>query len=475
MGIVRYGEGTGLLDSTPVENMFLIEYLPGAPDDCLRVYLYARMLCLHPELGSEQGDIARALHLDEERVADALAYWEQQGLMLRVQDKPLLYEILPVRASRVREDPEAYELRDMNMRLQALFGANLLHPQEYMTSALWVKELGFSQDAVVYFVEERAKKSRAKKPDLSRLFKKLDREAALLADKGVRTLDEMKRALEEGGADEAAQAVLARLSIRRAPTADETALARKWREEWGLTKEEILDACRDTVKARDPSFAYLDRILDSRRSGDTEEEIRPILRELGSTLPPSPEEKRQIRAWIGEGFEPGTLELAAIQCSRKRRRTFDDLAWMVNAWRDEGLFTRADAEAYIEKNRVLTGEVREILAEAGTDRRPTLSDVRAYGEWKEKYPRELITCAAGFARGMQSPMRYMGALLAGWEAQGVRDAQSARAAHAARAKAGPGGAAGQNPALNYQQSDIPDDAFGKGFFVDLDGGEDGGK
>ena len=80
MGIIRNGEGTALLDSTPIENMFLIEYLPGAPDEYLRVYLYVRMICLHPELGSETADIARALRLDEERVTAAFAERLQESV-----------------------------------------------------------------------------------------------------------------------------------------------------------------------------------------------------------------------------------------------------------------------------------------------------------------------------------------------------------------------------------------------------------
>lgn len=474
MSMIRYGEGAALMDSTPIENMFLIEYLPGTPDEFLRVYLYLRMLCLHPELGSDMPDIARALHMDEDAINSAFAYWEQQGLMLRVQDKPAMYEMLPIRSARVKEDADTYELRDMNIRLQSLFGANLLHPQEYLTSAQWVKELGFSQDAVVYFVETFAAKSRSKKPDLNRLFKKLDREAARLADKGVRTLEDMKRALEEGGADDIADLVLERLSIRRAPTGEEMALARKWCEEWGLTKEAVLDACRDTVKAREPSFAYLDRILYSRMNGDNEDDIRPILRELGSSLPPSPEEKKQIRAWIAAGFEPETLRLAAIQCSRKRRHSFEDLSWMVSAWEKEGLYRKADAESYIEQSRLLTQEVRELLALAGTDRKPVLADVHRYGEWKAAYPMELIRYAAQCASGMQMPIRYMDKLLTAWNEKGIRTLPQAQAEHEGAQKAA-GEKAPANPALRYSRNTYTDEDFGTGFYVDLDGGEGNGK
>ena len=55
MAFFSFAEGSAMFDTTPIENLFLMEYLSTAPEACLRVYLYARMLALHPELG---GDMA---------------------------------------------------------------------------------------------------------------------------------------------------------------------------------------------------------------------------------------------------------------------------------------------------------------------------------------------------------------------------------------------------------------------------------
>ena len=72
MPFCRFAEGAGMYDVTPIENMFLLEYLPSAPEGFLRVYLYARMLTLHPELGEDIADVARALRMDEESVYNAM-------------------------------------------------------------------------------------------------------------------------------------------------------------------------------------------------------------------------------------------------------------------------------------------------------------------------------------------------------------------------------------------------------------------
>ena len=97
MPFCSFSEGAAMFDVTPIENMFLLEYLPTAPDGYLRVYLYARMLCLHPELGGELADVAKALHMEEEAVFNAFSYWERMGLVERLSDRPPTYAIRPLK------------------------------------------------------------------------------------------------------------------------------------------------------------------------------------------------------------------------------------------------------------------------------------------------------------------------------------------------------------------------------------------
>ena len=111
MPFCSFSEGAAMFDVTPIENMFLLEYLPTAPDGFLRVYLHARMLCLHPELGQEIGDVARALNMEEDAVLNAFQYWEQQGLVEKLSDRPASYAIRPLRgdaAVRAEADRDYY-------------------------------------------------------------------------------------------------------------------------------------------------------------------------------------------------------------------------------------------------------------------------------------------------------------------------------------------------------------------------------
>lgn len=473
MPFCSFAEGAGIYDATPIENMFLLEYLPTAPEGFLRVYLYARMLSLHPELGEGLEDMARALNMDADAVLNAMAYWERQGLARRLSDRPPAYAMLPMRSVGETADPmegDYYAYRDFNANLQALFGADcLLHPKQYEMANDWLNLLGFTQEAVLKMVEARLKRSRARKPDPDRIFAQLDRQAQKWSERGVRTAEDVGRAMaEDEGVEKAASAALRQLGLRRSATPEELKLAEKWLGEWGLTQAEIVDACAETTKSRTPTLAYLDKVLESRRKGDAAQfdGLRDALRELDIRDAPTPDQRVWYAARLAEGFEPETIRLAAVQCARKRRMRFEDLCWMVGKWAEQRLFRREAAEAYVRERGRIAAEVRALLERCGLERRPQLGDLELYERWRESAPVELIEYAAECARGTQVPMRYVDRLLGAWRQAGIATVDAARADRARHAAAPAGSAASPNPAP-YQQRAHNDSDY-DGLFIDLD-------
>ena len=479
MPFLTFDPSAGMYDATPIENMFLAEYLPTAPDSFLRVYLYMRMLLLHPEMGMSASEICRVLRITEETLTDAMLYWERQGLVLRTQDNPPAYAFLPVsRAAVSPMESDYYANRDFNASLQALFGGgNLLHPKEYEMAYDWLNVFHMSQDAVLKLVELQLKKSRSPKPDLGRLFKKVHERVVELADKDIHTLEELNGVLSaDDRLDKAAKAILKRLSMNRAATQDEMALIRKWLDEWQIPLDEILRACQETVRSRNPSLAYLDAVLSGRRSGEDDarfQALKAVLNALGDPVTPGEPLQKSYQALLDKGFAPGTILLAADQCSRKRRHRFEDLEWMLGQWAREGVFTEADAKAYLSQMNDARAQVQRLLTLSGSDRRPTMADIRLVERWREQWPQPVLDYAAECARGMQVPMKYMEKLLEGWQQSGVRSVEEAQAQRAQRAPTPAGAAPQANPALNYQQRSA-DEISLDGLFLNLDeyGGED---
>ena len=77
-----------MFDVTPLENLFIEEYMLRAPGDFVKVYIYGLRLCYHPVEDATVPAISRALGLEEKTVLDAFAYWERVGVLRRIADNP---------------------------------------------------------------------------------------------------------------------------------------------------------------------------------------------------------------------------------------------------------------------------------------------------------------------------------------------------------------------------------------------------
>ena len=71
-----------LLDSK-VENIFINEYMPAAPGDFVKVFLYASMYAEHG-LDMNNETMAKQLGLTEKKTLEAWDYWEKMGAIKSV-------------------------------------------------------------------------------------------------------------------------------------------------------------------------------------------------------------------------------------------------------------------------------------------------------------------------------------------------------------------------------------------------------
>lgn len=93
MAFCAFDDSAALFDSTPVENMFITEYMLRAPGDFVKVYLYALMLCYHPTPRMSLSSMARDLDMTEEDVERAFKYWARDGLVRQVGDNPVSFTL----------------------------------------------------------------------------------------------------------------------------------------------------------------------------------------------------------------------------------------------------------------------------------------------------------------------------------------------------------------------------------------------
>ncbi|MBR1560849.1 MAG: DnaD domain protein [Clostridia bacterium] len=480
MSFCSFADGAAIFDATPIENLFLMNYMVDASDLQLKVYLYTRMLAIHPELGGTLADIAKHFHITEAQVYDVFAYWENRGLVRRLTDNPPTYALQPVRDEShgpvTALDREMYANREFNNRLRNLFDGEFIGDRELRKAESWLDTLKFTQEAVLRMVAYGIELSPKDKPKPPSVFKNVDKFAEQWSMRGIRTLEDVERAIaEETGVTQVTKSVLKKLGItRKNPSETELEFVTRWTEEWGYTQEDILEACGETVNAQNPSIGYLNAILENKRDALTAY-YRPaveVLRELTPGNPrPSPDQLRQYKALIEKGYAPELIQLAAVQCRRLNANRFEDLEWRLSIWRDEGVATPEEADSFMRRMGALSRELKGLFKLAGYEnKRPKREEIKTYEGWKELYPPELIQYAAERSKHKGGSVAYMDKVLARWHESGVTTVEQAKQESAQWSEAHKGQPQDKpaNPALDYAQREYKDEDFGDDFFVDLD-------
>jgi DnaD/phage-associated family protein len=490
MDFCSFSDQFHMFDVTPVENLFIQEFMLKAPGEFVKVYLYGLSQCYHTQ-GSENTleRFAHALGMEIETVENAYRYWERQGIVTMGEQKSgqLYVEYVNIKDilynNRMKPQKSLYKYKDFNQSLQMIFETRLLTPQEYLKIYEWVETLKLPQEVVLMMVRFYIT---SKGPKISINY--LEKVAQAWADDGINTLQKAEEYIEEHEATYAnARAVLKYLGIRRGPSRPELELARKWTYEWGFDQEALLAACRDTAKIQNPNFAYLDQVLNRYREtgamdpkaiekavhARTEQvaAIKETVRRLHMRRSSyTAHEEKLYTKWTDEmGFDAETVLLACDECVRNHTSpSFEELDMVLRKWAEAGIDTRKKAQARLDTQKQHDDELMLVLNRAGEERSLRPLDRKAYRLWNEKWklPFEMILQAAEYAEHAKEKIPFIHKILENWRKEGILtlpQAQKDHEKHTGQYAAMAYTAATKDNFLNFKQREYTEEELEKFF------------
>lgn len=451
MAFCQFSDTFALFDCTPVENLFIQEYMLRAPGEYVKVYLYGLMQCYHPTQSMSIEVMAKDLGMEAEAVRRAFSYWERERLVTCVGDNPRTYAYANLKQMQLTlSDPsnDLYKYKDFNHALERVFEKKRkLYEQDYRRIYDWIEILNLPQEVVLqligYMVDAYGVRFS---------FDTADKIAQEWANAGVRTLEEaeeMTRSSKE--LRRGLMRVMRRLGLRRNPSQVEEEYYEKWTRRWGMSVDAILEACNETIKGTNPSMGYLDAILmrqwqkgnknkaDMEKSRESEREqterVRTVLAALGRYGAPTQEDVRSVEGWLEMGFEHAVVVRAAAGVHAKGSTSMEAVEHRLAQWHEMGLHTSDALEAYLETVRADNRALAPVFAACTLDRRIVRADREMLHRWRDawKLPDKLWVLAAQYARGSRSPMQVIDKILSSWFAQGIRDEADAQREHAAHA------------------------------------------
>ena len=262
--------------TTEVENIFINEYMPQAPGDYVKVYLYGLLYSGNGEAMTEK-QMSRQLGMTGEKIDQAWAYWERQGLVSRTssdgtdgydicfrQMRSLMYG-RDMSAGAAREKTEEAEAADVlgSDRLKNLLDEmeNLLgktfSPRETKEIFSWAEEIGATDDIILGAASYCAEKGKTGINYISKVIRQW-------TDDGLLTKKDIKEHLDKIEARSGLQRqILNSLGLNRGATAAEKEMIDRWFDQLHFNQERVMEACARASFISSPNLRYVNKVLEN--------------------------------------------------------------------------------------------------------------------------------------------------------------------------------------------------------------------
>lgn len=243
------------MDFTPIDNVFIDEYLKEANGDFVKVYL----LCLrlgHLRETSNIERIAEALNLLQADVAKAFDYWVNSGLMKYTPGG--FVQLLPMKGKKLEESEVYFDgsIKEMFEDVEKLTGRPL-SSKELSVYMSMIEDFNFSPEVITFLVEYCSSK---RKTD-SRYIEKV---GLAWHDNGIKSIDDAQNYITKHEEKwNSYRSILSFMGIKDNDISKpQEEFLEKWLFKFNLPVDVIQEAVRIcTMRINESNFSYIDKIL----------------------------------------------------------------------------------------------------------------------------------------------------------------------------------------------------------------------
>ncbi len=430
-----------LIDSgvTCIDNKFILNYLPDAPDKCVAVYLLGLTLTESDGADNSCETIARKTNLSQEEVMAAFLYWEELGLVHITADNPPKILYLSMRDSVSTKKIKASKYNKFNKDMQGAIEGRMLTPNEFNEYYTFLEDTTFQPEALVavakYCVALKGK-------DIN--YRYILTVARNQLAKGATTLEIVQDNLNsQQKYDEDLKLVFKALGLSRKFDHNDREMYEKWTKDFGFSQDVIIAVAKDCNRK---SMDKLDATLLEyyKKSALSLLEIEhyktekqhytqlavSINRALGlyyQSVDAIVDE--YIVGWVNKGYDDETLLGIAKYCFRSGVRTLAGFADKIDKLYKIGITTLSALDGYLQSVAAQDGLIKEVLEKAGIERNVTNNDRTLYRTWTSLWnmPQNVICFVAQKSAGMISPMAYINKVLSTYKQKGIFTLEQAQA------------------------------------------------
>ncbi|MCL2675694.1 MAG: DnaD domain protein [Firmicutes bacterium] len=422
-----------------LDSLFVTDYLPYAPETCVKVYLMGLNLTVNPDNSPEM--IAAALNIKPDEVLSAFKYWEDQGIVSMLSLSPPLVEYKEIESVRKRIlTYSKAKYKAFNDQLHAMLPGRVFLPAEYNEYYAAIETLHVEPEAMLAVIAYcvRLKGDTIGYPYILTV-------ARNLAAEGCLTFERINERLSEFDLyDGEIKAIIKALGQRRKPDVYDKRCYVKWTKSLGFAAETIVQVAKGIKKGSIERLdAALTRYYEKGALTAYEIEQYETARERCVTLTAAIVRvlgkyyerldyiiETYTQKWLDYGFSDDALVAIADYCFRNNRRDLESMDAEVTAFYQKGVTTVGGVDEIKAEAVAADIDIRKLLDAAGEQRSISAWDRDYYRTWTYswKFSLPVVEYAASLARG--KGMAYINGILNSWQAKGVSTVEEAKKAGA---------------------------------------------
>lgn len=430
-----------LIDSgvTVIDNKFILNFLPDAPDKCVAVYLLGLTLTESGGADNSCETIARKTNLSQEEVMAAFLYWEELGLVHITADNPPKVLYLSMRDSVSTKKIKASKYTKFNKDMQSAIEGRMLTPNEFNEYYTFLEDTTFQPEALVavakYCVALKGK-------DIN--YRYILTVARNQLAKGATTLEVVQDNLNsQQKYDEDLKLVFKVLGLTRKFDHQDRELYEKWTKDFGFTQDVVIAVAKNCNRK---SMDKLDATLVEyyKKSALSLAEIEhyqtekqhytqlaiSVNRALGlyyQSVDAIVDE--YVVGWVSKGYDDETLLAIAKYAFRSGVRTLAGFAKVIDKLYKNGITTLVALDGYLQSIAAQDELIKEVLQNAGLERNVTNNDRALYRTWTALWnmPQDVICFVAQKSAGSVSPTAYVNKVLSAYKQKGIFSLAQAQA------------------------------------------------
>ena len=427
-----------------IDNVFIKDYLPSAPDLCVKVYILGLSMCNNADDHENNLDyFVNTLKVCAEDVISLFKYWEDQGLVQVLSTDPIEVRYLPVLAkNRAVKKYQVDKYRDFNIQVQELFQSRLVMPNEFLEFYNLIEKHHIEEGALIAIIRYCVE---SKGFNLSPNYcltvaRDWERE-------GIHTLDQVQNKVKDLGViDDQMSIILSAMGTKRRVQIEDKDLLNKWIKAFGFELNVIVFVVKYLKeKKRHLDVNVLDenltryfemRLLSISEIENYENEkdslysiAMTVNKELGIFYEDlSKEIDTYVVQWLNMGFDVDTLKLVADNCFKSSVRTLEGYHNILNKLFKLGIVNTQSYMEYLSDNFALDSRIAEVLAGLKIARKVNNMDRNFYHIWTEDwgFSHEIILYAVELSKDKSNAINYLNKILSNWNSQGIKTIDKAR-------------------------------------------------